>query len=427
MNNRSRIGSLLAWWPVQAMAWFFFLVGVVWAGFVGLIIYKGGTWAHIVFASRPIRDSVVSIAAFMIWHALRHAGRYTARDWGRMTARAVMLALSLGVSLLAAEIGLRVWLARTQTRNSIESLRRLRAKGEPIPVYTTHPLAIIVQPSDNLRLIYDLLPSLDIDFGHTRVRTNKLGMRQDLDYPLAHPARGVRIVGIGDSGMFGWNVEQGEEYLSVLRSNLTARTNGVLYEVFNLGVPGYHTQLEVESLRSKGLAFQPDVVVVGWCENDYSLPIFVLQKQDFRRRDLSFLYCMLFDRSTFDDIAQIKMRNLREFERDKVIESVVSGTEREGVRRAFLELKALGEKHGFHILVFGPMGEVVRGLCREIGLPYFNTVEKIPEKKYPEEYAIHFMHPRPGGHRVLAEHMERELDARGWLSPRETAAAPPAR
>ena len=41
MNNRSRIGSLLAWWPVQAMAWFFFLVGVVWAGFVGLIIYKG--------------------------------------------------------------------------------------------------------------------------------------------------------------------------------------------------------------------------------------------------------------------------------------------------------------------------------------------------------------------------------------------------
>ena len=65
----------------------------------------------------------------------------------------------------------------------------------------------------------------------------------------------MRIVGIGDSGMFGWNVEQGEDYLSVLRSNLTARANGVSYEVLNLGVPGYNTQIEVESLRSKGLAY----------------------------------------------------------------------------------------------------------------------------------------------------------------------------
>src|ERR1035437_5576595 len=95
--DRSRIRALAACWPVQALSWFFFLVGVAWAGFVGLILYKGGTWAHIVFASRPIRDSAVSVTAFLIWHALRHAGRYTARDWGRMAARAVLLALSLGV------------------------------------------------------------------------------------------------------------------------------------------------------------------------------------------------------------------------------------------------------------------------------------------------------------------------------------------
>jgi len=425
--QQNRIRALLGSWPVQAMAWFFFLVGLAWAGFVGLILYKGGTWAHLVYASRPIRDSLVSITAFMIWHALRQAGSYTARDWGRMAARIILLALSLGVSLLAAEIGIRTYLARTQTRNSIESLRRLRAQGKPIPVYTTHPLAIIVQPSDNLRLIYDLLPSLDIDFGHTRVRTNKAGMRQDIDYPQAHPAQCVRIMGIGDSGMFGWNVEQGEEYLGVLRSNLTAHTNGVRYEVFNLGVPGYNTQLEVESLRSKGLAYRPDVVIVGWCENDYDLPMFVLQSQNFRRRDISFLYCLLFDRVRFSELSPVQMRNLREFDRAKVIDSVVSGTAREGVRRALRELKELGKQYDFRILVFGPMGEVVCGLCREVGLPYFNTREKVPADKYPADYAVHFMHPRPGGHRVLAEHMERELEARGWLRPRTAAAAPAAR
>ena len=63
-------------------------------------------------------------------------------------------------------------------------------------------------------------------------------------------------------------------------------------------------------------------------------------------------------------------------------------------------------------------------LCRETGVDYYNTCEKIPVGKYPDNYAIHFMHPAPAGHRVLAEHLERELAERGWLKPRVLDAKP---
>lgn len=410
--------SWAAAWPAQALAWCAFAVGLTWAGFVGLMLIAGGTWAKGIYASRPLRDAVVSLAAFFVWHALRRAPRYTARDWLRWGGRTALLAASLALSLGAAEVALRIYLHANQERSSIERLRRLRAQGRPIPVHTTHPLAMIVQPSDNLRLIYDLLPSLDLDFGHHRVRTNKAGMRQDGDIPTARSPHSVRIAGIGDSGMFGWDVEQDESYMAVLASRLRARAGGVRYEVLNLAVPGYNTQLEVESLRSKGLAYRPDVVVVGWCDNDFGLPVFVLQNKGFRRRDVSFIYCLLFDRVRFADIAQFQIRNLREFDHQDLLGSVGAGTDREGVKRALLDLKAMAAENSFHVLLFGPMGPPIRELCREIDLPFYHTREKIPADRYPADFAIHFMHPAPGGHRVLAEALERELDARGWLSPR---------
>ena len=57
-------------------------------------------------------------------------------------------------------------------------------------------------------------------------------------------------------------------------------------------MPGYNTRLECELLRGKGLAYKPDIVVVGWCNNDYSLPLFLLQETDFRCLDISFVYCL---------------------------------------------------------------------------------------------------------------------------------------
>ena len=41
------------------------------------------------------------------------------------------------------------------------------------------------------------------------------------------------------------------------------------YEVLNMGVGGYHTLQEAETLRVKGCKYNPDIVIVGLCLNDF--------------------------------------------------------------------------------------------------------------------------------------------------------------
>jgi lysophospholipase L1-like esterase len=54
-------------------------------------------------------------------------------------------------------------------------------------------------------------------------------------------------------------------------------------------------------------------------------------------------------------------------------------------------------------------------ICRELDLPYYNTKDKVDASRYPKDFCVHFMHPSAGGHRVLGEHLARELADRGWL------------
>lgn len=215
--------------------------------------------------------------------------------------------------------------------------------------------------------------------------------------------------------MFGWGVHQGQDYLSVLESNLNARADGRVYEVLNLAVPGYNSQLEFQMLKSRGLAYKPDIVVVGWCDNDFGLPFFIPQEGQWFRKDVSFLYYLLFNRKRLPEVAVSTLNDRRDFDEGKVPEGLRQGVDIKGVRDSFMELMALGRKHGFKVVVMGPMGKEPPVIFKEIGIPFYNTFERIDAKKYPEDYLVFFMHPAAAGHRVLAEYLEQDLRDRGWL------------
>jgi lysophospholipase L1-like esterase len=252
--------------------------------------------------------------------------------------------------------------------------------------------------------------------------SNSDGMRETEDYPLQRVSNDVRIIGIGDSGMFGWDLNQNEDYLAVLETNLNGRQDGRLYEVLNLAVPGYNTRLEVEALRAKGLKYKPDIVIVGWCDNDFSLPFFMIEKENYRRRDVSFLYRLVFKRAPKNNnrtelAPGITLRDHRDFDEELVLPELTTGSDVDRVRAALADLKAMAEQNGFKVLVFGPLPEICRRICTEVGVPFSNTYDLIPAAKYPKEYLVHWMHPSKDGHRVLAECLEKDLVDRGWLPP----------
>ncbi len=117
---------------------------------------------------------------------------------------------------------------------------------------------------------YELIPDASAVVVGEPVNVNRLGFR-DRERQLAKPAGTRRIVVIGDSHAFGTGVADEEIFTRLLEQNLTATGDAV--EVLNLGVGGYNTTQEVHLLEHRGLAFEPDLVLVLYTLSDVMEPM----------------------------------------------------------------------------------------------------------------------------------------------------------
>lgn len=91
-------------------------------------------------------------------------------------------------------------------------------------------------------------------------RINNRGFRGPLHGPIK-PSGVTRVVVLGDSNAFGWGLEDGHHFSSVL-DQLDR------LEVINLAVTGYSTDQELMRLENEGFKFNPDVVVLQVTPND---------------------------------------------------------------------------------------------------------------------------------------------------------------
>lgn len=127
------------------------------------------------------------------------------------------------------------------------------------------------QLSPNPLIGYEPVPNFNYegkaDSFHDYVGTsNSLGFRDD-DRSVEKPPGVYRILLLGDSVTAGQGVRLYENtYPAILQQRLTEA--GLAVEVLNFAVTGYNTQQEVWTLHDKGLAFDPDLVMVGFCLND---------------------------------------------------------------------------------------------------------------------------------------------------------------
>ncbi len=195
-----------------------------------------------------------------------------------MLANICLTVCSLLAMMVSAEIGIRIRAYYEDKRLFSEFVKY--TERHPLPSGSEAGLGNMIRPVINDRIIYELLPGLSVRYAGTEVTTNSGGFRGH-DRSKGKNANTIRIVGLGDSIMFGQGVADGGNYLSLLERLLAQNYKGKKWEVVNTGVPGYNTVMEVETLKEKGLAYKPDIVVVGFCVNDMSLPNFIRTKEDY--------------------------------------------------------------------------------------------------------------------------------------------------
>ena len=392
------------------------LGGIALLGLTLWLVALGRPFAvpHVLYVEKPLPHLLGGLIAIAVGAALLPGG---ARG-KRVASRCVLAAISVSLTLAALEFGLRQLHGKRMQTGAMTRLRK-GVRPEPGPHGEKRPLALLIEPVPDDTLVYQLQSNLDIEFGHTRVHLNSGGMRDSGEYARERTPGTVRIVGLGDSGMFGWGVEQDEDYLSVLESNLNARTGGPKVEVLNFGTPGYNTQLEIELLKQKALAWSPDIVLFGWCVNDFDLPYFVRKQEDRLGWSLSWVNDLLAYRKRFQARWWgTELLDPHDVEMEKIASSLVSGAQVSAVRDQIGALQQLGEREKFKVLFVGPLRTNILAILKDQHIPYINTFEAFKPGSVPPEWCLHEIHPRKEGHRAIGEYLAKDLEQRGWLTPR---------
>ncbi len=159
-----------------------------------------------------------------------------------------LLSVSLSICLLLMEGGLRIF--------------------RPQPVVT--PLDCYA--SDGL-LGWKLKPDFrksysSVDFT-MEVTTNDKGYR-DVSHTYENPENRFRILGLGDSFLFGYGINNSENVLVRLEESFGGRgQSGIEVETINQGIPGYNVDNYNRSVQFEGRKYNPDLVLLFFYANDW--------------------------------------------------------------------------------------------------------------------------------------------------------------
>lgn len=98
--------------------------------------------------------------------------------------------------------------------------------------------------------------------------SNNAGLRNLFDVRARDPRR-LRIVGMGDSMVFGYGVDHEDTFLYLLHESLNDRLGAGRAEVINAARPGYDLADSYRLLTRQVLGLHPDLVLLGLHLNDF--------------------------------------------------------------------------------------------------------------------------------------------------------------
>jgi hypothetical protein len=264
--------------------------------------YPSAIPAHQLFVHQPPAVVVfltgrVSSLWVLCWLALalaiaaRMAKRRRTIANGELRRFALHLTLALGstiVTLLVLEGTVRLAHYFREDRRPLEvQLRSARAQAQSS--MRDLNLGDIVQPSRYAGIVYELRPNVRGRFVDQPLLINSQGLR-DYEYTRRKEPGTFRIVGVGDSSLFGWGVPLEESGLKVLERRLNEKFAGRKFEVINFAVPGYNTAMEAETFVQRCVEYAPDLVLLNFNTNDYDVPNFMRRPSDLATFRRSYLF-----------------------------------------------------------------------------------------------------------------------------------------
>lgn len=176
----------------------------------------------------------------------------------RLGAVIAMIALTALVLELGARVLLRVEQRPVEAPIKAHDLSALDASFRPDP-YTWWRLKPDLQDFHVVGRCW----GRDVDF---RFSTNAEGYR---GAPLAPAGTKRRVLALGDSVTFGLGVTDTQTWPRQLEEKLNAASGGDIWEVVNMGTPGYAALQGLRSLDKYGLSLAPDVVIACFGQNDF--------------------------------------------------------------------------------------------------------------------------------------------------------------
>lgn len=252
---------------------------------------------------------------------------------------------------------------------------------------------------------------------------NSVGWRDD-EHTFEKPAGTFRILGLGDSYLYGQGVKPADRCLDRLPALLRRQWPDTPFETINTGQPGYNTIKEADSLEHCGWKYSPDLVILHFVPNDIEADIYTEKPkvEFFTEYTTSFLGTdWLSQHSEVWALARRKVLGQikgRAYIRQS-IDSFVSQPEKwENCRRPLAEIAERCREHHVGLLVvvfpffinldgdypFQPIHDRVREFCAESKIPCLDLRDKFRSYNGPELW-VHPIdqHPNDIAHRHSAE------------------------
>lgn len=239
----------------------------------------------------------VSLLWGLCWFALalvvaarvaRRAREIATADPRRSAVRLTLAVAATIVTLLGVEGIVRLGHYLRDDRRSLDlQLQNARAQAQS----SMHVLNLgdIIQPSRHADIVYELKPNVRGRFMDQPLAINSHGLH-DYEYSLRKEPGTFRLVGLGDSSLFGWGVPFEDSGLKVLERRLNEKSGAQKFEVINFAVPGYNTAMEAETFVQRCLEYAPDLVLLNFNTNDYDVPDFMRLPRDLATLRRSYVF-----------------------------------------------------------------------------------------------------------------------------------------